>query len=98
MTGLIATRTVTGLPARGDEFIPYPKPLNQAWCRMNWTSTQHLGWVEKCQELAGRQQPFRLDHVAGALEKAFCVEFCAKHEYRQKSLGSSVLFSPEADK
>jgi hypothetical protein len=79
---------------RFDEAISLPKPLPQRCERMNWTSTQHTNWTERCSEFAAQQLAFRLDHVAGKLERGFCTEFCAQHAYRQKPIGSSVLFSP----
>jgi hypothetical protein len=64
---------------------------------MNWTSTQNLKWQEKAREFASKREAFRLDHVCGPVEAAFCDELCAGHDYRQVSQGSSVLFVPAAE-
>jgi hypothetical protein len=96
-TGVVTRASADAFECR-DERIHWPKPAEKSWICMNWTSTQHTRWREQCEEFAARQQPFRLDHVAGALEKGFCTEFCTQREYRQKNIGSSVLFSPTGDK
>ena len=61
---------------------------------MNWTSTQHPGWVEQCREFASKGVPFRLDHVAGHKEEEICDKLCAQHKLRQERRGASVLFMP----
>ena len=63
---------------------------------MNWTSTQYTAWTDQCHEFATRNQPFRLDHVYGQMEKHFCAEICEKHDYKQLSVGSSVSFVPNS--
>jgi len=61
---------------------------------MNWTSTQHSKWTERCREFASNRQTFRLDHVCGRVEEEYCDNLCAEHNFRQTKQGSSVLFTP----
>ena len=61
---------------------------------MNWTSTEHPGWVEQCREFASKRMPFRLDHVSGQNEEKICDKLCAEHNFRQEKRGSAVLFTP----
>jgi len=61
---------------------------------MNWTSTQHTGWADQCREFASKRMPFRLDHVSGNDEEAFCDKLCDEHNFRLEKCGSSVLFTP----
>jgi hypothetical protein len=61
---------------------------------MNWTSTQNSQWADKAREFAAQRETFRLDHVCGPAESAFCDDLCAAHNFRLVEQGSSVLFVP----
>jgi len=61
---------------------------------MSWTSTEHGAWEEKCREFAAERVAFRLDHVFGEKEEQICDSLCAEYNFRQKTCGSSILFTP----
>jgi hypothetical protein len=61
---------------------------------MNWTSTEHGGWVEQCRQFAIQEEPFRLDHVCGAKEEQMCEQLASECNLRAEKRGSSVLFTP----
>jgi hypothetical protein len=61
---------------------------------MNWTSTQHPQWADQCREFASTRQPFRLEHVFGKDEEAFCDKLCDEQNFRHEKHGSFVLFTP----
>jgi hypothetical protein len=64
---------------------------------MNWTSTQHPGWAEQCRDFASKRMPFRLEHISGPKEEAFCDNLCEEQNYRQEKHGSFVVFTPNPD-
>jgi hypothetical protein len=61
---------------------------------MNWTSTQHPGWVEQCRQFATEDEPFRLDHVCGSKEEEACEQLASEHNLKLVKRGSSMLFTP----
>jgi hypothetical protein len=64
---------------------------------MNWTSTQHSEWAEQCRTFASNRQPFRLEHVFGKKEEAFCDNLCDEQHLSKIRHGAFVLFTPIAD-
>jgi len=64
---------------------------------MNWTSTEHSKWAEQCRAFAIARKPFRLEHIFGKKEEAFCDDLCGEQNLRQEKHGAFVLFTPNVD-